>query len=199
MIPMRPSVSVMVLMMTLSAPVALSEEAVTADLGIDHSALPLSVDGFDDVRNGVFREGRVYIAGQPSEEALQRFQKLGVTVVINLRTPAEMENRERVPFDEAEVVRELGMEYVFIPLGGDDHPYTPEAVDEFASALQRHSGPVLLHCTVAWRASYMWVAYLISEQDFPLDVALARGEAIAISPPPLEGLLGKDLTYSYKE
>jgi len=196
---MHPSVFVIVIWMTVSAAVALSEEAVTADLGIDRTALPLPVDGFDDVQNGVFREGRVYLAGQPSEEALKRFKELGVTAVINLRTPAEMENRERVPFEEAEVVREFGMEYVLIPLGGDDHPYTPEAVDDFAAALQRHSGPVLLHCTVAWRASYMWVAYLILKQDFPLDVALARGEAIAISPPPLQGLLGKDLTYSYEE
>ena len=192
-------VPLIALLMTTSAAVAFPQETVTADLEIDRTALPLPVDGFDDVTGGVFREGRVYVAGQPGKEALKRFQKLGVTAVINLRTPAEMDNRERVPFDEAEVVRELGLEYVFIPLGGDDHPYTPEAVDEFAATLQRHSGPVLLHCTVAWRASYMWAAYLISKHGFPLDVALARGEAIAISPPPLQGLLGRDLTLRYKE
>jgi hypothetical protein len=37
------------------------------------------------------------------------------------------------------------------------------------------------------------VAYLIREQGFTLADALARGEAIAISQDPLEGLLGRPL------
>ena len=88
---------------------------------------------------------------------------------------------------------------MFIPLGGDDHPYTPEAVSEFAAVLERHSGPVLLHCTVAWRASSMWVAYLITRHDSTLDEALARGESVNISPPPLQVLLGRNLTLRYEE
>jgi protein tyrosine phosphatase (PTP) superfamily phosphohydrolase (DUF442 family) len=78
-------------------------------------------------------------------------------------------------------------------------PYTPAAVKTFAATLEKHRGPVLVHCTVAWRASYMWAAYLILHQDYPLDAALARGEAIAISPPPLQGLLGRKLTLTYDD
>jgi len=159
------------------------------NLGIDRAALPAQVEGFEMLAGEVFKDGRVYLAGQPSEDAARRFHELGV----------EMDNRERVPFDEAVVVAELGMDYVPIPLGGDDHPYTPEAVAAFAEVLAKHPGPVLLHCTVAWRASYLWVAYLIRYQDFPLDAALARGEAVAISPPPLQGLLGKKLKVVYDE
>ncbi len=168
-------------------------------LGIDHDALPVAVDGWDGVQNGVYQDGRVYIAGQPDEAAFKRFQDLGVNVVINLRPPREMDNRERVPFDEAAVLEELDLQYVQIPLGGEAYPYNRQAVDQFAEVLAKHNGPILLHCTVAWRASYMWAAYLILHHDFTLEDALARGEAIAISPPPLEGLLGKDLTLSYAE
>jgi len=188
-----------IVLMVGAPEITCSQETVSSDLGIDRAGLPVSVEGHDDVTGGVFRDGRVYLSGQPSEEALKRFKELGVTAVINLRTPAEMENRERVPFDEAQVVGDLKMEYVFIPLGGDDYPYTPEAVEIFAAALQRHQGPVLLHCTVAWRASYMWVAYLVVHQGYSLEAALVRGEAVAISPPPLQGLLGKDLTLIYEE
>lgn len=165
-----------------------------ASLGVDPSALPVAVEGFEMIRGEVHRDGRVYIAGQPSEGALARFKELGVTAVVNLRTPREMESRDQVPFDEAAAVADLGLEYVAIPLGGDDHPYTPEAVERFAAVLERHRGPVLLHCTVAWRASYLWTAYLVRSLGVELADALARGEAIAISPSPLEGLLDLPLT-----
>jgi len=180
-------------------PVAAEEQASppVTDIGIDRGALPVSIDAVDGVRP-LFRDGRVYIAGQPSREALARLQGLGVTAVVNLRTPAEMEDRQRVPYDEAAAVAELGMEYVRIPLGGDEHPYAPPAVDRLAKVLAEHRGPVLLHCTVGWRASYLWVAYLIREQGLALPDALARGEAIAISPDPLEGLLGRPLAVVYE-
>jgi hypothetical protein len=58
---------------------------------------------------------------------------------------------------------------------------------------------VLLHCTIGWRASCLWVAYLIREQGFALPDALARGEAIAITPDPLEGLLGRPLALQYAD
>ena len=180
-------------------PVAAEEQASppVTDIGIDRGALPVSIDAVDGVRP-LFRDGRVYIAGQPSREALAQLHGLGVTAVVNLRTPAEMEDRQRVPYDEAAAVAELGMEYVRIPLGGDEHPYAPPAVDRLAKVLAEHRGPVLLHCTVGWRASYLWVAYLIREQGFALPDALARGEAIAISPDPLEGLLGRPLAVVYE-
>jgi hypothetical protein len=42
----------------------------------------------------------------------ERGSAQGVTVVVNLRTPEEMADREAVPFDEEEVVRKAGMDYV---------------------------------------------------------------------------------------
>lgn len=167
------------------------------DLGLDRDGLPREINSFDGEIRGLWRDGRILIGGQPDETALGRFQEMGVTVVINLRSTAEMDDRERVPFDEAAVVDGLGMEYVHIPLGGEDHPYTPQAVDRFADVIERHDGPVLLHCTVAWRASYMWAAYLVSQQGFSLEDAMARGEAMAISDLPIEGLLGLPLQLAY--
>jgi uncharacterized protein (TIGR01244 family) len=173
------------------AQVPAADRSVELELEVD--ALPREIDSFEGEIRGLWRDGRVYIGGQPDEAALGRFKALGVTTVVNLRPPSEMDNRERVPFDEAAAVGALGMEYVQIPLGGDDHPYTPAAVDRFASVLARHRGPVLLHCTVGWRASHMWSAYLVREQGFTLDQALARGKAMALSNPPIEGLLGQPL------
>jgi len=171
----------------------------TVELGISDDVMPQVVEGVEGVERNLYRDGRVYLAGQPNEDALRRFKELGVTVVVNLRTPGEMEDRERVPFDEAEVVEALELEYVWIPLGGDDHPYTPAAVDRFAEVMRRHDGTVLVHCTMAWRVAYLWVAYLIREHGFELGEALARGEAVAIGPSPLEGLLDRPLDLAYAQ
>lgn len=165
--------------------------APPVDLGLGPA--PVAVGDVEGVTMRIFREGRVYVAGQPSADALRRLAELGVTAVVNLRTQAEMDNRERVPYDEAALAAELGLEYVHLPIGGDDQPFRPEVIDRLDDVLRRHPGPVLLHCTVAWRASWAWAAYLVKYQGISLDDALARGEAIGLDESPIEGLLGRDV------
>jgi hypothetical protein len=45
----------------------------------------------------------------------------------------------------------------------------------------------------------MWAAYLIRHRGYSLDTALARGEAIGISPSPLEGLTGRQIKLVWDE
>jgi protein tyrosine phosphatase (PTP) superfamily phosphohydrolase (DUF442 family) len=155
--------------------------------------LPQKVEGIEGTHENTYRDGRVYIAGQPSEGALAELKERGVCVVVSVRTPREMTNREIVPFDEAAAAERLGMAYVNIPLGGEAHPYTPAAVDDLVAALDRTDGDVLVHCGMAGRAAYLWAAYLVRERGLDVNDALAVGRAIAIGPDPLEGLLGRPL------
>jgi uncharacterized protein (TIGR01244 family) len=117
----------------------------------------------------------------------------GIKTVINLRTQPEMDNCTQVPFDEAALLKELGMTYVHIPLGGPDTPYTPEAVEKFATALEGADSKVLLHCTVAWRASHMWAAYLVRKKGYTLEEAKRHASAINLgnaSGGPVDRFLG---------
>jgi uncharacterized protein (TIGR01244 family) len=191
---------------TVSGAIALAASALAQQgaapapvVEIDRATLPVEVKDIEGVQQRLFRDGRVFIAGQPSEQAFERFKALGVTVVVNLRTQREMDNRQAVPFDEPATLAKLGLEYLHIPLGGDDNPWTPAAVERFAQALEKHRGPVLLHCTVAWRASYLWAAYLIRYGGLDLDAAMARGRAIGIGRDPLEGLTGRQLKVEWAD
>ncbi|KAA3611801.1 MAG: hypothetical protein DWQ01_06870 [Planctomycetota bacterium] len=170
-----------------------------SDQGLNRGPFPLptSVSDQEDwqVREVLVQTGPLWIAGQPSEQDFERFAEEGVQLVVNLRTPAEMDNRQRVPFDEAEKVRALGMEYLHIPLGGDDFPYDPDAVDRFAEALARYDTKALLHCTVAWRASHLWAAYLVRHHGWSLDQAMEHAKAINFGDLPLEGLLGRPIQF----
>ena len=119
----------------------------------------------------------LFIAGQPTERALREMKKLGVTTVINLRMPQEM---ERIGFDEPKLIAELGMKYVYIPMRGGDgeQSYSPQTLRKFAEAMKAAEGKVLLHCTIAWRASHIWAAYLIQEHGVADAEALAHARAI---------------------
>ncbi len=134
----------------------------------------------------------LYIAGQPTDSALRALRAEGVTTVITLRTPPELANRQAVPFDEEKLVKELGMNWIHIPVRGDSTwPYSPAAVDKLADALKNAKGKVLLHCTIAYRASHIYTAYLVKYRGIPLDSALKHGRAINWGTLPFEGFMGE--------
>lgn len=143
----------------------------------------------------------MFIAGQPTEAGLRELKAQGVTTIVNLRTPPEL---ARVNFDEAALARELGMTYVYLPVRGDTlFPYAPATVTKFGEAVSQAKGKVLLHCTVAWRASHLWAAYLIEARHVEVEAALANARAIALDdanpmmvdkgPQPVEEFLGRRL------
>ncbi len=141
----------------------------------------------------------VLISGQPTEKALRELSAQGVKTVVNLRSPPEM---ARIGFDEAKLVKELGMQYVYLPMRGTPElPYSPAAVKSFADAMAAAKGKVLLHCTIAWRASHLWAAYLIQYRGVPVEKALAQARTINLmddhrmdgDQQPVESFLGRKL------
>jgi uncharacterized protein (TIGR01244 family) len=136
--------------------------------------------------------GACFVSGQPSEEALRKLIKEGVTTVVSVRTQAEMEDRTQVPFDEPALLKELKVKYVHIPLG----EYTPAAVQKFAEAMDKADGKVLLHCTVGWRASYMWMAYLITYRKFSVDEAWKAGMQMNVTIDRSALMLDSEVSYS---
>src|SRR4051794_35226213 len=153
---------------------------------------------------GLFQEKFVsvgddmFIGGQPTEKGLRELKAKGVTTGGKLGMPG---GKGRVGVDEAGLVEEVGMKYVHIPMRGTaDHPYGPKELDAFAAAMASADRKVLLHCTVAWRASHLWAAYLIRERKVPVADALAQTRMINLmdnmrmgsgDQQPLEGFLGR--------
>ncbi len=138
----------------------------------------------------------LFISGQPTETALRDLHAKGVTTVVNLRMPEEM---AQIGFDEAALLKELGVTYVHIPMrGSPENPYGPNELDRFAATLASAKGKVLLHCTVAWRASHLWAAYLIRDRKVPVATALTQTRMINLreetpfgTQQPIEGFLGR--------
>jgi uncharacterized protein (TIGR01244 family) len=139
----------------------------------------------------------MYIGGQPTEHAIRQLRADGLTTIVNLRMPEEI---ARVGFDEEALAKELGIRYVHIPMRGTpENPYGPKQLDAFSAAMASAVGKVLLHCTIGWRASHLWAAYLIRERGVPAAAAIAQARRINLmddmrmtnGPQPLEGFLGR--------
>lgn len=144
---------------------------------------------------GIWDVGLGYVAGQPTEDALRKLAQEGVKTVICFRGDDEMNDRTVVSFDEATLLKELGINYVHIPLGSISD-YSPSKVEEFAKALDKVDGKVLIHCTVGWRASMMWTSYLHQYQKQSLDDAIKAGEAMNLGASRIGALLGINIAYS---
>jgi len=155
------------------------------------SITKMDIEGF---RTVIVQVNNLYIAGQPEKKGLDKLKLLGVTTVVNLRTDGKMNNRDIVPYDEASYIDSLGMKYVHIPLDGKENPYTPEALIKFNEAIKQTDGKVLLHCTVAWRASHLWTAYLVKYKGIDIDMAIELGRQINLGTLPLESFLDKKIT-----
>lgn len=90
------------------------------------------------------------VGGQPTRQQLKSFSEQGYTTVINLRRSGEFDE-----FDEAAEVAKLGMEYIHIPVRNVKSISKADA-GTLHSAITGAGGPVLLHCTVGWRAGGLY-------------------------------------------
>jgi len=158
---------------------------------------PLSAAPIDSVykvegKKDLFRSTNFYFGGQPTLETLRWLKSEGVTLVVNLRAEKETKEFAETAFNEENVVRELGMAYVSIPLG-EKPSYRPQAVDTFALELKAYTGKAFIHCLSAGRVTYLWMAYLVRHRGYSLDDAAAIGRRIKY-PTQLEDLLGAKIS-----
>lgn len=181
----------------VAAALPASAQRLVGTTGPAPAPVPLDITGLFQEKYASVGDD-VFLGGQPTERALRDLKARGVTTVVNLRMPQEM---ARIGFDEAALLKELGITYVHIPLGGSgEHAYAPAALDRFAATMASATGKVLLHCTIAWRASHLWGAYLIRERKMPVAEALAHVRAVNLREQapfggqhPIEGFLGRTL------
>lgn len=102
-------------------------------------------------------------AGQPTVEQFAEIQAAGYQVVINLAMPT---SREALP-NEAELVTELGLKYIAIPVVWDQ-PLMSD-VEQFFAIMQSHTGQkTFVHCIANMRVSAMMYLYrVICEGSHP--------------------------------
>jgi uncharacterized protein (TIGR01244 family) len=133
------------------------------DLGIPYEKLPRS---------------DLIVGGQPTVDQLEAASEKGFTTVINLRPIGEFDD-----YDEAAEVKRLGLEYIHIPIDDIESIKRSDA-EALHQAITQAPGPVLLHCTVGWRAGGLYAIenYLLHDASKleTLDLAAAAHMSHAV-------------------
>ena len=149
-----------------------------------------------DSASYLYKAGDFFISGQPSDSIITALIHQDLKLIINIRTPEEMEIIKENGFDEEAFSDSLNIPYVNIPIGGDAG-FTKEAIKDINDAIQLHDGIVMIHCRTAGRATNAWMAWLINYYDVPVDDAIDLGKQMRFKLY-LEDLLGYELSYREK-
>lgn len=101
----------------------------------------------------------VITAGQPEEKHFEQLAEAGFKTVVDIRLPEE----PRDGFDEPEVIRRAGMEYVNVPVGHET--VDDETLDRLRELLRDPARrPMLVHCRSANRLGALLIAYFILDE-----------------------------------
>ncbi|MGE0442745.1 MAG: hypothetical protein AB7L66_17180 [Gemmatimonadales bacterium] len=121
----------------------------------------------------------ILAGGQPTARHLAALKEAGVGIILDIRDP--MEPR---PFDEAELVAELGMEYVNVPVTAGT--MTDDTMARVLDVVRgRGDRTMLFHCASGNRVGGPMIAHLL------LDRNVSEDDAIQISM--RHGLRGADV------
>lgn len=145
-----------------------------------------TIDKFDNL----YHYQHYYIAGQPSLDALRWLHEQGVVKVINLRADWENEDFTESSFDEESEVKNMGMEYLSVPVEGRSG-YSARKLAKMAEFLEGNE-VVLIHCGGAGRATNFLMAYLVKYNGYTLDNAVEVGKELTFFLP-LEPLLDAEI------
>ncbi len=105
----------------------------------------ISSEDSSAIRNLAMISKELWVGGQPSEEQIAQLKTQGIATVINLRTTDESS------FNEAEAVRQLGLQYESLPIAGAKD-ITFSNSQRLRAILDKTKGPVFLHCGSSNRA-----------------------------------------------
>lgn len=122
----------------------------------------------------------IAVSGQPNEENLKKATESGYKTIINLRP------REEWPFDEESLVKDLGMNYVLIPISTPESLTFEKAKELQAILHERSAYPVLIHCGSSNRVGALYALYENLEKRVPADKAIEIGKRAGMTSPTLE-------------
>ena len=133
------------------------------------------------IANFLKLEDKTWTAGQPTMAQFARLKDEGVTLVINLRSPAESSN---LGMTEDAAMKSLGIDYVNIPVVFGN--LQASAVDEFLKITDEQLGhrQVLIHCAAAVRVGGFWMIRRVLRDHWSFEKALEEANRIGLNNQP---------------
>jgi uncharacterized protein (TIGR01244 family) len=136
----------------------------------------------------VVRADHMYFAGQPDAAGFAVAAQAGVTTVINLRGPGE------VDWDIGQAVQAAGMRYYNVPLVIDDKGINADSVRQIDALVQQLSSEtdaqtILLQCGSGNRVAAWWATHLVGQHGLRKRTALKLASSAGLTKPELKALV----------
>ncbi|MCG8433149.1 MAG: hypothetical protein MJA83_03855 [Gammaproteobacteria bacterium] len=117
----------------------------------------------------------VITAGQPTPEQLEAAKNEGVKTIVNLCMPGEC------GWDEEEVVEDLEMHYVSIPMGGAGD-ITKENAESLHKILEDENAyPMIIHCGSSNRVGALFACKAFHLENCNIDEAVEKGKLAGLT------------------
>lgn len=137
----------------------------------------------------VVRFGQLFLSEQPDAATFDLAREKGISMVINLRAPAEFD------WDEQNAAKDAGLNYYNIPLIGEEHSFDPQVINQLSAVVKQHGNdPILVHCSSGNRASAWLAIYLVNEHNIDLEKAIALAKKTGLTKPAIEAKIRRYLT-----
>ena len=118
--------------------------------------------------------GGVFLASQPQPGDFTDIKKRGIKTIVTLRKAGELE------WDEADVVRELGLEFHSVPFR-EPEELTDEVFDRVRDLLNQPANkPLFLHCGSANRVGAVWIVHRVLDHDMSFEDAHAEAKTVGL-------------------
>lgn len=139
--------------------------------------MPTPLEALGPTPNAVQALPHIITGGQPGPDQFRAMKEAGVEVILDIRDP--MEGR---PFDEAALVRELGMRYYNVPVVAGR---VDDAVMEgILQILRREEGhQTLFHCGSGNRVGGAMIAYLMLDHGLIEEDAVMQAMRMGLRSP----------------
>ena len=123
-----------------------------------------------EIKNLKVINAHQFSGGQPTEEQLDWLKRVGIKNIVSLRTLKEQK------FDEAKLVKKLGMKYYSIPVGGQAAINSMNATKLANVLKQIGDEPVFVHCSSGNRVGALIALHEFSVNGGNVDAAIFKGE-----------------------
>ncbi|MCB0323699.1 MAG: hypothetical protein KDD69_09010 [Bdellovibrionales bacterium] len=122
--------------------------------------------------------GKKIVAGPaPTKEQLARLAKCGFKTVVNLSKKGELD-QALSPEDEAEVVDELRMHYVHLPVSISSMKH--DQVDALIEKMSEADFPAYFHCRIGQRATPFALLLYALQKGMTSGEALSKAEGMGV-------------------
>lgn len=132
------------------------------------------LDALAGVANAAEPLPNLLTGGQPSAAHLQALKTAGVKVILDIRDPIEPR-----PFDEVQTAKNLGLEYLNIPVsaGTLDDP----TLERILAVVRANAGrPILFHCASGNRVGGALLPHFILDHGMTEDTAIETAMRIGL-------------------